>query len=58
MHLTQKYTEGLFLEVLSQHPIESGCNQGGAGLTKAEVMKEKGDNDPGIKVWLCAEQVS
>ena len=53
MCLTQKYTEGLFLEVLSQHSIVSGCNHGEAGLPKAEVMKVKGDNDPGIMFWLC-----
>lgn len=49
MHLTQKYTEGLFLEVLSQHPIESGCNQGGAGPVR---LNGSNGGDWGIKIRI------
>ena len=52
MRLTQKYTEGLFLEILSQHTTESECNQGGAGLTKADV-KEKEEDALGMMFLLC-----
>ena len=38
---------------MSQHTIESECNQGGAGPTKADVVKEKEEDAPGMMFSLC-----
>lgn len=40
-------------DFMSQHTTESECNQGGAGLTKADVVKEKEEDDPGMMFLLC-----
>lgn len=47
--LTQETHRGtLSGDFMSQHTTESECNQGGAGLTKADVVKEKEEDDPGM----------
>ena len=38
---------------MSQHTTESECNQGGAGLTKADVVNEKEKDAPGMVFLLC-----
>ena len=40
-------------DFMSQHTIESECNQGGAGPTKADVVKEKEEDAPGMMFSLC-----
>lgn len=38
---------------MSQHTTESECNQGAAGLTKADVVKEKEEDAPDMMFLLC-----
>lgn len=40
-------------DFMSQHTTESECNQGGAGLTKADVVNEKEKDAPGMVFLLC-----
>lgn len=55
MHLTQKYTEGLFLEVLCLNiPQRLGATRVELALpADGEALEETGDNNLGIWPGLC-----